>query len=100
MANKRNRDDDEDDIVIISSSAKPSSTTLLETIQENISSTWSVSQLKKVKNSSNRYFLRCVIFDSQDERVEESEILWLRREYHKCFIIVYQPSAMNGSLYS
>jgi len=88
----------EDDIIVVSSATTP--IPLYTALYRNIASSWNISQLNQIETSNTQNFLRCVIFDSEDARVCESDITRLRRDFSKCFIIIYQPSAVNGTFFA
>jgi hypothetical protein len=96
MSKRGRSTSEEDDIVVIT--AATVRTPLFHALKQNISSSWTIKQLSRIEHSNNKNFLRCVIFDSEDLKVHASDVNWLRREFSKCFIIVYQPSAVNGKL--
>jgi hypothetical protein len=92
----RNNTSAEDDEIIVVSSSQ-SHTPLYTALKRNVSNSWNIIQLNHISSCHNEYFLRCVIFDNEDTSIPESDINWIRRKFSdKCFIVIHQPSAMNG----
>lgn len=89
-----------DDIIVVSSTATPSyRTPFFNAIQQNLGSSWSISNIQNIEHTNSENLSRCVIFEAEEEsRIRESDITWLRRKYSKCFIVIYQPSAVNGTI--